>query len=34
MMHSGVRPLDDLFNQSLLRDLMAPAAPATPARPN
>ena len=31
MAHTGVRPLDDLFNQSLLRDLMMPAAPARPA---
>ncbi|MFO1217262.1 MAG: phasin family protein [Burkholderiaceae bacterium] len=26
MMHTGVRPLDDLFSQSVLRDLMTPAA--------
>jgi len=30
MAHTGVRPLDDLFNQSLLRDLMMPAMPARP----
>lgn len=28
MTHTGVRPLDDVFNQTLLRDLMMPAAPA------
>lgn len=27
MMHTGVRPLDDLFGNSLLRDLMTPPAP-------
>jgi hypothetical protein len=31
MVHTGVRPLDDLFNQTLLRDLMMPATPAKPA---
>ena len=31
MAHTGVRPLDDLFNQGLLRDLMMPGTPAKPA---
>lgn len=31
MTHTGARPLDDMFNQSLLRDLMMPAMPARPA---
>lgn len=30
MTHTGVRPLDDLFSQSVLRDLMMPATPARP----
>lgn len=34
MMHSGVRPLDDLFNQSLLRDLMTPPGAPGAARPS
>ncbi len=34
MMHAGVRPLDDLFGNSLLRDLMAvPGAGAHGAEP-